>query len=573
MSPELDLTERVAARCGRRVDEVEQVFLTHGIGRASVRATPRSIKLLRLRVAGERTGKIEPGPIERTFSLESGVTVVSGPNFRGKSSLLELIALLVSGRSSGLQADVRLWLASVSLDLLVNGQPVGLRVSFAKGRSDFERGAIFSGTVAALASADSTTSNSADIAVLASVDSDQEWEAAIASLMLSRLALEEVLIFTGPVKEDAGRINRHGWPAYFGTIYPPSGANEVLLGYTASGGLAIRLLQVFLDLPAAALRTRVHATVQSIEAEQAARQREHDTAARGTAARRDQAERTLAEAYATLNAIQEAAPTEELGTLVTLAADRSARYTQLRAAFEAANTALERAVQERIADERALVLLQESLAAGALFRGLNPAACPRCETSIDKTRRQREQEDHECAVCAEPLLEPDAEADAELRQQAENALAASKRAAAALTEVAAEASRDFEAARLDLEDADRRLRAATAARTAADRIAAELAVATARGALNALQGDSTKPPEPAALTVLKAAEAELDADLNRAAAAVYEDLSAEVTQLAIAFGIAEIDKIIVKGNATMEVYKGGADKSAFKAQSPGERFR
>jgi hypothetical protein len=104
-------------------------------------------------------------------------------------------------------------------------------------------------------------------------------------------------------------------------------------------------------------------------------------------------------------------------------------------------------------------------------------------------------------------------------------------------------------------------------------MAAELGVAAARGALNALQADSATPTEPAALTVLRAAETELDADLKQASAAVYDDLSAEITQLAIAFGIAEIDRIIVKGNATMEVYKGGAGKSSFRAQSPGERFR
>lgn len=573
MSGQTSMAERVAARCGRSVDDVDQVFLTYGIGRPNVRATPRSIKLVRLRVVGDRTGNVEPGPIDRTFELESGVTVISGPNFRGKSSLLELIALLVSGRSSGLQADVRLWLTTVSLDLLVNEQPVGMRIAFAQGSPDFERGAIFSGTTTVLASADTTTPDSADVTLLASVDSDEAWEAAVASFMLSRLALEEVLIFTGPIRDDPGRINRHGWPAYFGTIYPPAGANEILLGYTASGGLAIRLLQVFLDLPAAALRTRVHATAQSIEAEHAAQQRQRDNAARGLAARREQAEQALTEAEAALQANQAAAPAENLDALAALAATRSARYAQLLAAFEEANAALERAVKERIADERALVSLQESLAAGALFRSLNPVACPRCETMIDDMRREREQQEHECAVCAEPLPQPDIQSENELKQQAEEAVGASKRAVAALNTVVDDARRDLEAARIDVQDADTRLRAADAARSAADRIAAELAVATARGVLSALQGDSTAPPEPAALAVLKAAEVELDADLRQASAAIYGDLSAEVTQLAIDFGIAEINKIIVKGNATMDIYKGGADKSPFRAQSPGERFR
>lgn len=49
----------------------------------------------------------------------------------------------------------------------------------------------------------------------------------------------------------------HGWPAYFGAVYLPAGGDKALLGEVTSNGLPGRLLQVFLDLPAAAALTRV----------------------------------------------------------------------------------------------------------------------------------------------------------------------------------------------------------------------------------------------------------------------------------------------------------------------------
>src|SRR6266550_6832373 len=57
----------------------------------------------------------------------------------------------------------------------------------------------------------------------------------------------------------AARSAPYGWPAYFSALYLPAGGERVLLGDHVLGGLPGRLLQVFLDLPSAALLTRVKA--------------------------------------------------------------------------------------------------------------------------------------------------------------------------------------------------------------------------------------------------------------------------------------------------------------------------
>jgi AAA domain len=574
MTTESDLIDRVASRFELSTDDVERVFIAHGVEPRPVRAEPRSIRLIRLQVVGERTGNVAPGPIDRTFEFSCGVTVISGPNLCGKTSILELVTLMMRGRSNDLQVDVRQWLRRVSLDLLVNGQPIGLRVSFPPGSADLETGMILSGPLEALAMAGASPAEiPPKVTVLASAAAEDDWEAAVASLMLRRLGLEEVLIFTSVGGDDRGRINRHGWAAYFGAIYPPAAANRVVLGTTAASGLAIRLLQVFLDLPAAALRARVHATVQALETDHRILQRRRENAAAGTAARRADAERALADAQTVLAEIDARKPAEDLTALAELSASLSARFVEQRQEAERARSAWEAAKKARISDERTLLNLQETAAARAVFRGLDPVACPRCETSIDDSRRQNELATNSCAVCAHPLPEGDKEEDERLIQEAEDALNASRRAEEVLAGAVEATSRDLETAHAAVDEVDVRLRAALAARTVADRAQAELAVAAARGALDALQVDETVAEEPMALKVLRGTDAELDRDLKDASASIYADLSEQVTALAIRFGITEIDRIVVKGNATMDIYKGGAGSSVFSQQSAGERLR
>lgn len=574
MTTESALIDRVASRCDLSTDDVERIFIAHGVAPSPVRAAPRSTQLIRLHVVGERIGHVAPGPIDRTFEFDCGVTVISGPNLCGKTSILELVTLMMRGRSNDLQVDVRQWLRYVSLDLLINGQPIGMRVSFPPGSADLERGMILSGPLEALAIAGHSPAEiPSGITVLASAAEEDDWEAAVASLMLSRLALEEVLIFTSVGGDDRGRINRHGWAAYFGAIYPPAAANRVVLGTTAASGLPIRLLQVFLDLPGAALRARVHATVQALEKEHQILQRRRENATAGTAGRRAQAERVLADAERVLAEVDARNPAEDLTALADLSAKLSARFVEQRQEAERATTAWEAAKKARISDERILLNLQESTAARKVFRGLDPVACPRCETSIDDGRRQNEQQTNSCAVCAHPLPEQDTEEDERLIQEAEAALSASRRAEEVLAGTVDAISRDLETAHAAVDDVDVRLRAALAARTMADRAQAELAVAAARGALDALQVGETVTEEPLVLKVLRGTEVELDRDLRDASASIYADLSEQVTALAIRFGITEIDGVVVKGNATMDIYKGGADSSPFGQQSAGERLR
>ena len=89
----------------------------------------RSIRLDRLRVRGDKTGEVEPGSFDETFTFDLGVTVFSAGNLRGKTSILEMLTLVLRGELRSLQADVLSWLTEISLDVHVNGQPIGFRLS------------------------------------------------------------------------------------------------------------------------------------------------------------------------------------------------------------------------------------------------------------------------------------------------------------------------------------------------------------------------------------------------------------------------------------------------------------
>src|SRR5665647_3290076 len=70
--------------------------------------------------------------------------------------------------------------------------------------------------------------------------------------MLDRLSLQPLLAAL-----KTGGVQTHRWASYFGALYPPAGRDPVLIGETVMAGLVGRLLTVFLDLPGAALLTRV----------------------------------------------------------------------------------------------------------------------------------------------------------------------------------------------------------------------------------------------------------------------------------------------------------------------------
>lgn len=374
--------------------------------------------------------------------------------------------------------------------------------------------------------------------------------------------------------DEAGTIKSHGWPAYFSVLYPPSGADTVLLGSTSSDFLPVRLMQVFLDMPEATRSMRVTALAKRLDSELKAEQRRGKDAStvlagqlKAALGRRDAAGRKLSE-------LDAEAPAESLQELGRLASEAGTRLARARQAAGDAEAAFSGARLARAADEKALNTMRESAAASALFHGLDPQFCPRCETPISSQRRLQEHENQQCAVCDTTLHLQEEDDQAERLQAATDALAATRAAEKALDSVSSRAQAELDDAQRDLDAVGERITQAQAVRqeTARTEAEQELAAATAVvQALRALQPEDTGPST--AQKVLTAAEELLRGEISQASAGLYAELSDAVRELAVSFGISELESIRVKANGNMDVTKGGGATSGFSSQTPGERLR
>src|SRR5262249_33511628 len=66
-----------------------------------------------------------------------------------------------------------------------------------------------------------------------------------------------------------------------------------------------------------------------------------------------------------------------------------------------ATKALEQAQDTLQEDRRDLQTHIDSMAAGAVFRLLDPSFCPRCDHSVTGARREKERKTNACSVCGE----------------------------------------------------------------------------------------------------------------------------------------------------------------------------
>lgn len=570
MTATTDLVQRIATGAECSEDAVLQTLSDYGLTLASPNRQHRSLTVTRLRLRGTKTGDIEPGEFDRTFAFPFGVTVISAGNLRGKTTILEILTLAIRGIPRDLQSDVLSWLAAVSVDMHLNGQPVGLRLRF--NNSHITEAKILTGPKDQLQLSDDFVAS--DVTEIARAESDDEWAETIGTFMMTQLGLDTIHVFNKPRADDeTGTIKSHGWPAYYGAIYPPAAADKVLLGSTASDYLPVRLMQVFLDMPDATRAMRVSALAKRLDSEYKTEQRRREQVNASFVHELAAAQERLTKAEDRIAQLQAQAPTESLQDLISLASAAAERVADARHMAETAASAYSEAHRARIEDEKSLNRIRESAAASALFQGLDPKHCPRCEGPISSEHRKREQEHHQCAVCDAALTcEDDSYAEREL--QAVEALSATRAAESSLAAAKAAAQTRLTEASAKLERLDKRIGNVEAASHSAARLEAEHELAAAQAVvmtLRQLQPDAVATP--VAQIVLAAADKILRSDIQKFSTELYEDLSTKTCNFAVTFGMGELENVRIKANGTMDVTKGGGATSSFSSQSPGERLR
>jgi hypothetical protein len=91
------LESRIAKQAGLPVEDVRSVFAGYGLPLVSPPARSRTLRLHRLRIAGERAGAVHPGPFDTTLRFPERLTALVAANLRGKTSVLELVTWCLRG--------------------------------------------------------------------------------------------------------------------------------------------------------------------------------------------------------------------------------------------------------------------------------------------------------------------------------------------------------------------------------------------------------------------------------------------------------------------------------------------
>lgn len=562
------------------LSRVEKVLRDSDVSSTASRGVPAQLRVRRLHVTGTKRYSETPGeetalaemmtePINLDWTPNDGVNGVgSGANLRGKSSVLHMTMWALTGRSH-LQADVVSWIDHVDAEFHVDSVP--LFVEF-----DVEEGVPVGKVEQQLSSGGRT--------ILGTFAAEAEFESVMGSVMLERLRLDAISVFSKGVEIE------HTWPSYAAALTVHADKLDPIIGNENT--LKTRILQMFVGTSWASIDAQVATALNSLMFEREEHKAAHQTAVSVTAVALERAERRAMDAKGVLEEFDLDEPdVDTVLELASAASDRSREAHELALQLMTAEAAAsEVRAHLRIEELRQQAAVEDAVAR-RLFNGMAPTVCPRCSTKVDAERYAAEPATHECSLCLHELDLADhiaySEADAgglgtEEETEAETeevvdplealrlAVADSERGVSGLREK----HRSAEGQRREAEQA------AAAGRDKIDsargRLKAELELARAQGALDTLrEAVIDKPGVPALdeqLIVLRVASNLTKKWVKDDQELLLESVSHAIAGLARRFGSTNITSVKLKGNGNMDIVKGGAN-TTYSGLTNGEKLR
>lgn len=562
--------------------EVDDVLRANGVATTSTVPTPQSLQLTKVRFGGRHRPPLPatntgptPTPVGSPFEFNwnpgPGLNGLgSARNLRGKSTVLEVILWALRG-TCGVQEDVAKYIDYVDVGFAISGAPIGVEFTVI---NEQPVGKVVGGTSPAVQ--------------LASFETKSEFATAMAEVMMPRLQLPTI-----PTFSSVSGAYEHAWPSYAGALAITVAGLDILIG-DHKFGLPARLLQMFIGTPWATTKAQAQTARKSLEAEIAAHDERTEIADASRTNHRAAAQAALDTALATLAASPD--PSVNLAT-AEAAVDNVQRLSNLIATAEIQHADLHTRIvameAEKTEEERRQHQLLEDALAMKFFNRHQPTMCPRCTSPVTNDQRKEEAAGHACSVCHEELdldafaadlliasttdettrrsaiagiklvtaTSPESDIDHEAPDDPVDSLTA-------LEKAINEASKQISAIETNLvrwrDEREQSLVLATPANlNNSSRREAELAVARAQGALDALTG-----PSPAVASGSKRVET-----IRRHARilAAADDLSGErvtegqrntlsgiadrVTALARSFGMDALTKVEITGSPSLKAYK------------------
>lgn len=590
-------------RQGLELARIEKVLIDAGILDRSNAGVPAQLHIRRVKFSGTKSLVLNDGgdaiaptddsddqprvevPFSFDWSPAAGVNGVgSEKNLRGKSSVLKVISWALVGRSP-LRADVQRWIRSVNVEFAIDETAFGVEFNAIDG--------VPSGHMWQRPSA----GNGGGVK-LGSFTSADAFEALMNSFMLERLRLEDLSVWA------KDQLQPHAWPAYAGALNFYADQLDPLIGNVSS--LPTRLLQMFAGTSWAPTVGQVNAALGRHEYQIKLAAEKDRAGNEFTQMQRAVAESRVEQAQAALDALPLGAPDmSSVFALVSRANDTSRTAHTLRMQLMTARGTADDAHARVRAEQARRRAATEDALARRFFNSMEPTKCPRCASAVTNEHRQAEHDEHECSLCHAELdlaalddqvmvaINISDDEREQLRRAAQATTvddgnddddADAVDALAALDQEAAAAEQTVASIQADLSAAEANEReAATSARSAEDGLSAaeqrqqaQIDLARAQGALESLELVPLDAPgrddDDLVGAVLKAAKSVVDKWLKADQDPILASVSEEIARLGREFGIANLERVDLKGNANMKVWTGGAGEG-YAAISGGERIR
>ncbi|RQW95811.1 hypothetical protein [Micromonospora inaquosa] len=569
-----DAVAQDLARRGKPIDQsrIERILLDAGVSSTASRGVPARLRVRRVRVTGEKlysetpkdetpAADMKTAPINLDWQPGDGVNGVgSEANLRGKSSVLHFAMWALTGRSH-LQADVESWVDHVSAEFHVDEVPLFVEFDVRDGMP--------TGTV--------TQKTISGLAVLGSFSGHVEFESLMGSVMLDRLRLDAISVFS------KGAETEHAWPSYAAALTVHADKLDPIVGNEST--LKTRILQMFVGTRWAAIDAQVATALNAADFKREVLVEKRRAAASVTTSALEQAENRVREAQAALEAFD---PTEpDVDSVFAFASDASARAQEaheLSMQLMLARSALLAAQEQLRTEQMSRQAAEEDAVARRLFNGMTPTACPRCAAEVTAARYAAEVTAHECSMCKNGLKLPADPDEAASAVAAENEVEEPVDPLEALQAAVAEAKADIHQLEGEFREADQsRLDAQNAAQrgrsslgSARARLQAEIELARAESALEALR--EVAGPQPSSSIdgedhfVLETASKLTKKWVKEDQDPLLGAVSLAIARLAREFGSTNIIAVTLKGNGNMDVEKGGA-VTGYSGLTNGEKLR
>jgi len=384
--------DEIASKSKYSVDDVKSVIQKYEIQQSPNIGIPKHLHIKELNFGGVKEGKFTD---EFNFSFENlkpGIFgIISDSNFKGKTTVLEVIKWLLRGSSSSLlQAGVKHWIKEASLKFEIDKKLYLVEVKHSQNEV---KGKLL------------TTSDEVEKQI-GEFYSNDEFESCMSEFMIKQFSLDKISAYrNAKIEEEVGKKVNHNWSSLASALFISTNYSS-LFGDIVTDGLSNRLMNMYLGLPWFSTYTALKTIENQIKSEDKA---EDIHLNKELERKKDRYLEIIKELGVKEELIKKLPDDKDVLEKLSAARDSyglaSRQITILDKKLRKLSEEFD-AIKETMNNDKIRINnFKEDMAAHAVFKRLNPTCCPHCESQIDKERIKKEKTNHHCAICDSALLE------------------------------------------------------------------------------------------------------------------------------------------------------------------------